>query len=99
MIKKFQFKSCVLELREGEEGKPGSYNINNLLARSYNGEILWKIEELLNNYSKEKNLKYFEEVYFNIIRINDTTAYAIGFTNHCEIDLENKKIIRLVNNR
>ena len=63
------------------------------------GERVWEIKDLLSRYSKEKQLQYFRDMYFDIIDIGEGKLECIGFYNHCIIDVYQEKIISIMNNR
>lgn len=63
------------------------------------GKRVWEIKDLLIQYSKEKQLKYYREMYFDIIDIGEGKLKCIGFYNHCIIDVYQEKIISIMNNK
>ena len=77
--------------------KYSSYNNINIYSKD--GQLLWNISELLRTYSDKNGLKYYEDMYFDIILLGNEKISCIGFINHCEIDLKNESIINIVNNR
>jgi hypothetical protein len=76
-----------------------SKEINNINAYDENELLLWNISELLKSYSDKMGLKYYEDMYFEIRILDHHNIFCVGFINHCEIDLDTKCIIRIVNNR
>ena len=72
---------------------------NNINIYGEDGQLLWNISELLRTYSDKNGLKYYEDMYFDIILLGNEKISCIGFINHCEIDLKNESIINIVNNR
>lgn len=75
-----------------------SYSKDNNIVCFKAGNIVWEIEELLDRYSKENHLKYFDELYFDIAKDNNGKLRCTGFTNHCIIDVDQQQIISLINN-
>lgn len=72
---------------------------NNINSYDKNGKLLWNISELLKAYLDKNALKYYDEMYFEIRLLEDDKIFCIGFINHCEIDLRNGIITKIVNNR
>ncbi len=99
-VKKLRVKNIVLELIVPEKNCNLIYSpINNINAYNEDGNVLWNIGQLLTDYSDKHKLHYFDEMYFDIQTIDDNTIRCVGFNNHCEINLDSKAIIRIINNR
>lgn len=71
---------------------------NNINIYGEDGQLLWNISELLRAYSDKNGLKYYDDMYFDIILLTNEKIFCVGFINHCEIDLKNESIINIVNN-
>ena len=99
-IKTFKTVNYIIELVIPDTSKDlkGSKE-NNINVYDENGIFLWNISELLKNYSDKFCTKYYDELYFDIRILDKEMIFCIGFNNHCEIDLKNKVITRLVCNR
>ncbi len=72
---------------------------NNINVYNETGLLLYNISDLLKAYSDKKGLQYYEDMYFDIRKLDDERIYCVGFTNHCEIDLHYGYIYRIINNR
>ena len=71
---------------------------NNIICFK-SGKVFWEIKQLLECYSRENHINYFHEMYFDISKKNDRILTCRGFYNHCVIDVYQKKIISIINNR
>ncbi|MFT4145172.1 MAG: hypothetical protein QM644_12015 [Mobilitalea sp.] len=72
---------------------------NNINAYNENGQLVWNIAELLKDFSIQNGLKYFDDMYFDIRVLYDDKIFCMGYINHCEIDLKEGRITKIVNNR
>ena len=72
---------------------------NNINAYDANDILLWNIGDLLKKYSDTHGLKYFDDQYYEIREIDSNKIYCIGNVNHCEIDLKERVIYKIINNR
>ena len=73
--------------------------VNNIDVYDEEGRILWNISKLLKAYSYENGIQYYEELFYDIFPLGNNKMVCRGFCNHCEIDLNTEKIVKIVNNR
>lgn len=76
-----------------------SHSTDNNIVCFREGVFIWNIGQLLERYSKENHLNYFNDMYFDIVKDNNGKLRCTGFINHCIIDVYQQQIISLINNR
>ncbi len=90
----------VIKLDLPDESKDLKFSQNNnISAYNLKGELVWNIADLLADYSERKGLEYYEEQYFDVNKCGSNMIYCVGFVNHCLIDLDDRAIVALINNR
>ena len=72
---------------------------NNINIYDDNGHFLCNISELLKDYSNKNGLRYYEEMYYDVRILDNERIFCVGFYNHCEVDLKNSCITKIINNR
>ena len=96
----YDFNKYKIELIIPDKSKDLSFSkINNINIYDENNIFICNISELLEIYSNINGLKYYEDMYFEIRKLENHHILCIGFINHCEIDLKTLEIIKLINNR
>lgn len=95
----FKLANYNVELTVPPENLNGCSLKNNIDVYDHDGVYLWNISELLKVYSAKNGLKYYDELYFDIRLLDNHNIFCIGFNNHCEVNLKNKSITKLINNR
>ena len=96
--KTITFGDCkvVIQLPEGVNASDSV--VNNIVCFK-SGKVFWEIKQLLECYARKNHINYFNERYFDISKKNDQILTCIGFYNHCVIDVFQKKILSIINNR
>ncbi len=96
--KNITFGDCkvVIQLPKGEDASDSV--VNNIVCFK-SGKVFWEIKDLLECYARKNHINYFYELYFDIFKENDKILTCIGFYNHCVIDVFQKKILSIINNR
>lgn len=96
--KTITFGDCKVVIQLPDGANASDSVINNIVCFK-SGKVFWEIKQLLECYARKNHINYFNELYFDISKKNDQILTCIGFYNHCVIDVFQKKILSIINNR
>lgn len=99
ILKHYAINIYILEINIDDTQRLEATNLNNVNLYDKEHNKLWNIKELLVEYSNNNNIKYHDELFFDVRILDDNTFKLSGFYNHCIVSIETMKIIKLVNNR